>query len=59
MAISVTLPGRERQAVKRLAAFGEKMNWEVVGASAEEKMGLKKKNKYAECIALEKLWPPN
>ena len=38
-------------AVKRLAAFGEKMNWEVVGASAEEKMGLKE-NKYAECIAL-------
>ncbi|MEG1749831.1 MAG: FprA family A-type flavoprotein [Tannerellaceae bacterium] len=38
-------------AVKRLAAFGEKMKWETVGLPVEQKQGLKA-DKYDECIAL-------
>ena len=40
-------------AVKRLAAFGEKMNWEVVGAPVEQKQGLKP-DKYEACWELGK-----
>ena len=38
-------------AVKNLAAFGEKMKWEVVGAPVEQKQALKA-DKYEECWAL-------
>lgn len=38
-------------AVKRLAAFGEKMKWEVVGTPVEQKQGLQP-DKYAACWAL-------
>lgn len=38
-------------AVKRLAAFGEKMKWEVVSAPVEQKQGLSP-DKYQECLAL-------
>lgn len=38
-------------AVKRLAAFGEKMKWETVGAPVEQKQGLSA-DKYAECLSL-------
>lgn len=38
-------------AVKRLAAFGEKMKWETVGAPVEQKQGLSA-DKYNECLAL-------
>ena len=38
-------------AVKRLAAFGEKMKWETVGTPVEQKQGLSA-DKYAECRAL-------
>ncbi|MDH6303567.1 anaerobic nitric oxide reductase flavorubredoxin [Parabacteroides sp. PF5-5] len=38
-------------AVKRLAAFGEKMGWEVVGEPVEQKQGLKA-DKYEACLAL-------
>jgi anaerobic nitric oxide reductase flavorubredoxin len=40
-------------ACKRLAAFGEKMNWEFIGATAEEKMSLKE-DMYEQCITLGK-----
>ncbi len=40
-------------AVKRLAAFGEKMNWEVVGTPVEQKQGLKL-DKYEACWELGK-----
>ena len=38
-------------AVKNLAAFGEKMKWDVVGAPVEQKQALKA-DKYEECWAL-------
>ena len=38
-------------AVKNLAAFGEKMKWEVVGVPVEQKQALKA-DKYEECWAL-------
>lgn len=38
-------------AVKRLAAFGEKMNWTIVGEPVEQKQGLKP-DKYEACWAL-------
>lgn len=38
-------------AVKRLAAFGEKMKWDVVSAPVEQKQGLTEA-KYEECVAL-------
>lgn len=38
-------------AVKRLAAFGEEMKWEVVGTPAEQKQAMKNDN-YAACWAL-------
>lgn len=38
-------------AVKRLAAFGEKMKWDTVGAPVEQKQGLGA-DKYQECLAL-------
>ena len=38
-------------AVKILAAFGEKMKWEVVGVPVEQKQALNA-DKYAECWAL-------
>ena len=37
--------------MKNLAAFGEKMKWEVVGAPVEQKQALKA-DKYEECWAL-------
>lgn len=40
-------------AVKRLAAFGEKMKWETVGTPVEQKQGLSA-TKYEECLALGK-----
>ncbi|MDL2265678.1 FprA family A-type flavoprotein [Parabacteroides sp. OttesenSCG-928-G21] len=40
-------------AVKRLAAFNEKMNWEVIGEPVEQKQGLLSE-KYDECRALGK-----
>ena len=40
-------------AVKRLAAFAEKMNWTVVGEPVEQKQGLKQ-DKYEACWALGK-----
>ena len=40
-------------AVKRLAAFGEKMNWTIVGEPVEQKQGLKP-DKYEACWALGK-----
>ena len=40
-------------AVKRLAAFAEKMNWTVVGEPVEQKQGLKP-DKYEACWALGK-----
>lgn len=40
-------------AVKRLAAFGEKMNWTVVGEPVEQKQGLKP-DKYEACWNLGK-----
>ncbi len=39
--------------VKRLAAFGEKMKWEIVGSPVEQKQSLKA-DKYEECIQLGK-----
>lgn len=38
-------------AVKRLAAFGEKMKWETVGVPVEEKYAIKEAN-YEACLAL-------
>ncbi|MCD8263380.1 MAG: FprA family A-type flavoprotein [Tannerellaceae bacterium] len=38
-------------AVKRLAAFGADMNWEIVGAPVEERQALKA-GKYEECFVL-------
>ena len=38
-------------AVKRLAAFGEKMKWETAGMPVEQKQGLKA-DKYEACWAL-------
>ena len=38
-------------AVKRLAAFGEKMKWEIVGVPAEQKQGMTAAD-YAACYAL-------
>ncbi|MGC3979500.1 MAG: FprA family A-type flavoprotein [Paludibacteraceae bacterium] len=38
---------------KKLAAFGEKMNWRMVDFTVEEKMGLKENN-YQSCILLGK-----
>lgn len=38
---------------KKLAEFGEKMKWRVVGDSVEEKMGLKENN-YLKCIQVGK-----
>lgn len=38
-------------AVKKLAAFGEKMKWETVGEPIEQKQGLSA-DKYEECLAL-------
>ena len=38
-------------AVKRLAAFGEKMQWEIVGTPVEQKQALKA-DKYEACRAL-------
>ncbi len=38
---------------KRLAEFGEKMNWEVLEDAPEEKMGLKKE-KYLACVQIGK-----
>lgn len=40
-------------AVKRFAAFGEKMKWETVGVPVEEKQALKEQ-KYDACLALGK-----
>lgn len=40
-------------AVKRLAAFGEKMKWETAGVPVEEKQALKEQ-KYEACLALGK-----
>ena len=40
-------------AVKRLAAFGEKMKWETVGTPVEQKQGLSA-TKYEECLTLGK-----
>jgi flavorubredoxin len=39
--------------VKRLAAFAERMNWEVVGEPVEQKQGLKA-DKYEACLELGK-----
>jgi flavorubredoxin len=39
--------------LKRLAAFAEKMNWEVVGVPVEQKQGLKA-DKYEACLDLGK-----
>ena len=38
-------------ACKQLAAFGEKMKWEIVGTPVEQKQGMKEAS-YAGCIAL-------
>lgn len=38
-------------AIKRLAAFAERVNWEVVGESIEEKQAVKP-DTYASCVAL-------
>lgn len=38
-------------AVKRLAAFGEKMKWETVGTPVDQKQGISAE-KYEECVAL-------
>ena len=38
-------------ACKHLAAFGEKMKWEIVGTPVEQKQGMKEAS-YAGCIAL-------
>ena len=46
-------PAQPEAAVKRLAAFGEKMKWETVGTPVEQKQGLSA-TKYEECLALGK-----
>ncbi len=38
-------------AVKRLAAFGEQMKWEIVGSPVEQKQGVSV-DSYSQCIAL-------
>ena len=40
-------------AVKRLEAFGERMKWETVGTSVEQKQGMQPDN-YEACLALGK-----